>query len=354
MKLRIPKNVKLVGLPPGTAVFQGERKIESIQIKKIVYDEIYYDEVLCTVDDVEKVDIIDKKIKWIIINGLHEANTIERVCNTFGIKQLIIEDILDTEHQPKIDFFNDFVFVTLKIIDYGSLTKGSHTEHLSLVFGKNFSLTFLESSVHYFEKIEDRIMNKVGRIAKLGTDYLNYSILDFVIDNYYILIDNLGNEIDKLEDSIVSNPQKEHLGLIHKFKSELIFLNKNIKPMRDIIRRLESEKSPLIDNSTYEYLRDLSDHIFQINDTLDSYRDTLTVMMDIYISNQGNKLNEVMKVLTIIATIFIPLTFIAGVYGMNFHFMPELEWNFGYYFSLILMLIIGLGMLFYFKRKKWF
>ena len=354
MKLSIPKNVKLVGLPPGTPVFKGERKIENIQIKKIEYNEEFYDEVLCNVEDVEKVNLRDKKLKWIIINGLHEAEIIERLCNVFNIKQLIIEDILDTEHQPKIDFFDDFIFITLKILDYNSPGKGAHTEHLSLVFGKNFALTFLESGVHYFEKIEDRIMNKSGKLSKLGTDYLNYAILDFVIDNYYILIDKLGYEIDKLEDAIINEPQKEHLGLIHKFKSELIFLNKTIKPMRDIIRRMETEKSHLIAHTTYEYLRDLFDHIVQINDTLDSYRETLTVLLDIYITNQGNKLNEVMKVLTIIATIFIPLTFIAGVYGMNFKNMPEVEWHYGYYFSLALMLIVGLGMLMFFKRKKWF
>ncbi len=354
MNLRLPKKDKFIGIPPGTPVFKGEKKTDKVELKLIEYSENFYSEKEIQISELLELLKDSAKIKWLIVTGLHDTKIIGQIGEIFNIKHLIIEDILDTGHHPKIDFFDNFIFIASKIIDYNETSKTVHSEHLSLLFGKDYVVTFLEQQSDYFNKIKERIKNNSGRITKLGPDYLNYTVLDYVIDNYYLLIDKLGYDIDKLEEAVASNPTKEQLSLIHKFKGVLIYINRLVKPLRDIVRRLETEKSPLIKETTYEYLRDLYDHVVQVTDMFESYRETLTVILDIFITSQGNKLNEVMKVLTIIATIFIPITFIAGVYGMNFRFMPELGWHYGYYLALFLMIAIVIGMLIYFKRKKWF
>jgi magnesium transporter len=242
----------------------------------------------------------------------------------------------------------------LKIVDYIENSIKLQSEQLSVVLGQNFLLTFQETDIDYFSIIRERIKNSKSRFINHGSDYLCHSVIDLVVDKYFLLLETFSNSVETLEDNLITNQIENVLQKIHLLKRDLIYLSKTVKPAREVIRKFETEASVLLDKANTIYIRDVYDHIVQINDNIESYRETLTVMLDIYISGQGNKLNEIMKILTIISTIFIPLTFLAGVYGMNFQYMPELKSIYGYPLLWVFMIAISIFMIFYFKRKKWF
>ncbi|MBI5640616.1 MAG: magnesium/cobalt transporter CorA, partial [Nitrospirae bacterium] len=255
---------------------------------------------------------------------------------------------------PKMEDYSDYLYIVLKMLYYDDKVKRIITEQISLICGPNFVISFqegLEGDV--FSAVRDRIRNNKGRIRKMGADYLVYSLLDAVVDNYFMILEKLGEDIEDLEEKLITKPTSETLHEIHYLKREMIFLRKAVWPLREVISGLERGESALIHESTRVYLRDVYDHTIQVIDTIETFRDMVSGMLDIYLSSISNRLNAVMKVLTIIATIFMPLTFIAGVYGMNFRHMPELDWQYGYPLIWLVMITIGISMLIFFRKKDW-
>ena len=289
-------------------------------------------------------------ITWINIDGIHEVDVVEKLGKHFDLHPLSLEDILDTNQRPKFEDFEKYLFIVLKMLSYGDEIE---EEQVSLVLGENFVISFQERVGDVFEPIRDRIRNSKGRIRKSGADYLCYSLMDAVVDNYFSILERIGDKIESMEEKLISAPTQKTLQQIHKLKREMIILRKSIWPLRELINGLQRNESSLIGETTGIYLRDTYDHTIQVIDTVESLRDVVSGMLDIYLSSISNSMNAVMKVLTIIATIFIPLTFIAGIYGMNFRYMPELEWRWAYPLVLVVMGIVAIGMLIYFRKKKW-
>jgi magnesium transporter len=348
----IKRTSKKAGLPPGALVHIGEKKTDKARITIIDYDEAQFQE-----KDVETIEecfpLKDKPaVTWINVDGLHQVEILEQIGGCFGFHPLVLEDILNTGQRPKMEDFGEYVFVVLKMLpsDKNNRITG---EQISIVLGPDFVVSFQEREGDVFNPIRERIRSGRGRIRKMGADYLAYALLDSVVDNYFIFLEKLGEEIEFLEEELVTNPTTETLQTIHDLKTEMVFLRKSVWPLREIISGLERGESALIQESTGIYLRDVYDHTIQVIDTVETFRDMVSGMLDIYLSSVSNRMNEVMKVLTIIATIFIPLTLIAGIYGMNFQYMPELGWRWGYPMVWLIMLVIGALMLVYFRRKRW-
>jgi magnesium transporter len=292
-------------------------------------------------------------VTWINIDGIHQVEIIEKIGTYFGIHSLILEDIMNTGQRPKMEDFEDYIFVVVKMIYYDEKDNEIKAEQVSLLLGSNFVISFQEKEGDVFDPIRERIRKAKGRITKMKADYLAYALVDTIVDHYFMVLEKLGEKIEGMEEELVTNPTPETLQTIHTLKRELIFLRKSVWPLREVISVLERGESSLIDESTGIYLRDVYDHTIQVIDTIETFRDMVSGMLDIYLSSISNRMNEVMKVLTIMATIFIPLTFIAGVYGMNFKYIPELEWHWGYPVILFVMVAIGILMVIYFRRKKW-
>ena len=349
----VKKRSKKVGLPPGTLVHIGEKKRERTTITILDYDERHLQEQeIKTVD--ECLPFKDKPtVTWIDVDGIHEVKILERLGDSFGLHPLVVEDVLNTDQRPKMEDFGDYIFIVLKMLYYNDKNDEIVTEQISLILGPNFVISFQEREGDVFDPIRERIRSEKGRIRKMGADYLAYALVDSIVDNYFIILEKLGEKIEFLEDELVTNPTPETLQAIHDLKREMIFLRKSVWPLREVVSGLERGESPLIQESTGIYLRDVYDHTIQVIDAVETFRDMLSGMLDIYLSSVSNRMNEVMKVLTIIATIFIPLTLIAGIYGMNFRYMPELEWPWAYPMLWLIMLGIGVLMLIYFRRKRW-
>ncbi|UCF72155.1 MAG: magnesium/cobalt transporter CorA [Deltaproteobacteria bacterium] len=347
------KRAKEVGLPPGTLVHIGDRKVERTKITLIDYDEAQLQEKeLKTID--ECLAFKDKPtVTWINIDGIHQVEVIEKIGEHFNIHPLILEDILHTGQRPKLEDFEDYLFVVVKMVYYDEKDNEMKAEQVSLLIGPNFVISLQEKEGDVFDPIRDRIRKAKGRIRKMKADYLAYALIDTIVDHYFIVLEKLGEKIEGMEEELVTNPTPETLQTIHTLKRDLIFLRRSIWPLREVVNNMERGELSLIDESTGIYLRDVYDHTIQVVETIETYRDMVSGMLDIYLSSISNKMNEVMKVLTIIATIFIPLTFIAGLYGMNFKYIPELEWHWGYPVILFVMAGIGFLMLVYFRRKRW-
>jgi magnesium transporter len=347
------KRLGKIGLPPGTPVYVGDREDEEVKISVLDYDESQFQEM--DVKDVEECFPFKETstVTWINMDGIHKIENIEQIGKHFGIHSLVQEDIVHTEQRPKVEEFEDHIYIVLKMIAYDEENKRTLAEQVSLILGPNYVISFQERQGDIFDSIRERIRNLKGRIRKMGADYLAYSLLDTVVDHYFLVLERFGERIIELEDELVSNPSPEDLQEIHRLKREMIFLRKSVWPLREVISNLGKTESSLIAQSTQIYLRDVYDHTIQIIDTVETYRDMLSGMHDTYLSSISNRMNEIMKVLTIIATIFIPLTFIAGIYGMNFEFMPELGWRWAYFAVWGVILGVALIMIFYFRRKKW-
>jgi len=344
---------KKAGLPPGTPVYVGERKDERIRMSVLDYDEEHFDE--------KKLEQIEEcfpykdtsTVTWINIDGIHQIDIIEKVGRHFGLHPLIQEDIVNTEQRPKMEDFGDFIFVVLKMIYHDENEDGIKIEQVSLILGENFVISFQEREGDIFNHVRERIRKGKGRIRKMKEDYLAYSLLDAVVDNYFFILEKTGEQIEELEEKVVSEPKPETLQEIHKLKRSMIFLRRSVWPLREVISTLERGESSLIRETCRIYLRDVYDHTIQVIDSVETFRDMLSGMHDTFLSSISNRMNEIMKVLTIIATIFIPLTFIAGIYGMNFKFMPELEWRWSYFAVWVVIVVVAAVMMIFFKRKRW-
>jgi magnesium transporter len=290
---------------------------------------------------------------WLNIDGVHQPEIIEEVGKSFGLHPLVAEDIASTGQRPKMEDYDDYIYVVLRMLRFDGEENETKTEQMSIIIGADFVVSFQERSGDVFNYIRERLRNNKGKIRKLGTDYLAYTLIDAIVDNYFMILEKLGETIEEIEDKLITNPTAETLQILHDLKREMIFLRKSVWPLREVINRLERSESTLINKSTFVYLRDVYDHTIQVMDAVETFRDMLSGMLDIYLSSVSNRMNEVMKVLTVIATIFIPLTFVSGIYGMNFMYMPELAHEWAYPAVLILMLVVALLMVVYFRRKKW-
>ena len=293
-------------------------------------------------------------VTWIDVEGLNDTQSIEQIGKQFGIHLLWLEDVLNVDHRPKVDELNDLLFVIMKSVLDDSTTKKIVFEQVSLFMGPSFVLSFQERPGDLFLAVKERIRNSKGRIRQVQKDYLFYALMDAVIDNYFATLERIGKEIEDLESAISIHIDKFQPRDIMSYKSELLYLNKAATPIRDALAHICRAESPDIEKETRIYFQDAYEHAVQVVDTISQYRQLLNSLMDYYRSSVNQRMNEVMKVLTMFASVFIPLTFIVGVYGMNFEYMPELKWRYGYHATWVFMLLLTLSMGIYFKRKKWF
>ncbi len=349
----VKKRKKKFGLPPGTPVFVGRQKTEKVDIIILDYDDINWEEK--EVKTVEECLPFKEKptITWINIDGLHDTSTLEKFGEHFNLHPLLLEDILNTDQRPKIDDYVNHLYVVLKMLNYNEERKSVAIEQVSLILGENYVLSFQERPEDVFNPIRERIKGRKGKIRSYGADYLFYALIDVIVDNYFFILEKLSERIEFLEEEVVKSPGTETLQIIHSLKTNIIFIRKAVWPLRELISRLERGGSVLIQTETSKYIRDVYDHTIQVIDTVETLRDIVSGMLDIYLSSISNKMNEVMKVLTIIATIVIPMTVVSGIYGMNFQLMPELAWPIGYPMALSLMLLVAIIMLSYFWKKGW-
>ena len=351
-KKKKSKHHKKIGQIPGTLIYTGE-KASNLAIEVFDYNSDKFEEKeLSRIEDAFIYKSTDS-ITWININGLSHINDIEKIGNHYNLHPLILEDIVNTTQRPKIDEYDDYMFVVIKMLYYNT-EENIISEQVSFILGENYVLTFQEADGDVLETVRDRIRFGKGRIRGLGSDYLLYALIDSVTDHYYSIIEKMGDKIEDLEDNLFNGQtQNEISQQIQDLKRELLKVRRAIFPLREIINRIEKTEHKLILDKTLHYFRDIYDHIIQVTENIDIYREMVWSLMDMYMTAISNKMNEVMKVLTIIATIFIPLTFIAGIYGMNFDNIPELHYKYSYFILWIVMILLFIGMLFYFKRKKW-
>lgn len=340
-----------IGVPPGTLIYTGDSKTERIKISLIEYNETefieqeFYDLSECI------SHVKPHLVKWINVEGIHKTEVIEKIGKLYDIHPLTLEDIVHVDQRPKFEDYDNYVVAIMKMISYDTKV---YAEQLSIVLFDNMVISFQEpQGGDAFDIIRNRLRQAKGRIRKCGADYLAYALMDAVIDCYFNVIERIGDTVEKIEEHIIAHSSKSSLIQLYELKREMIFLRKQVWPMRDMISNMVRSETKLINPSTDIYLRDLQDHVTRVIDTVETYRDLLSGIMDIYLSTNSNKMNEVMKVLTIMSSIFIPVTFIAGVYGMNFEFMPELKSPYGYAITWGVMLSVMIGLIIYFKRKKW-
>jgi magnesium transporter len=350
---------KKTGLKPGTAVFVGQKKVERVRIHVIDYDEKNILEK--EVQTIEECFPFKESptVTWINVTGIHEVGDIEKLGNHFGFHPLMIEDIVNTGQRPKIEDAGDYVFVILKMLYNDEETDQLIAEQVSVLFGSNYVISFQEREGDVFDPVRERIRKTIPRIKFMGADYLAYTLIDAVVDHYFIILEKFGERIERIEEGLFDDTSHESLEEIHNLKRELIFMRKPIWPLREVVGNLDRMESPLIHDFTSAYLRDLYEHTIQVIDTVETFRDMVSGLHDLHLSNVSNRMNEVMKVLTIIATVFIPLSFLAGVYGMNFDTsvspfnLPELGMRYGYPMFWIIALLVGGGLVWFFRRRGW-
>lgn len=292
------------------------------------------------------------QVNWINLDGLHDHSIINKIGEHFNLHSLLIEDI-SSDHQPKAEEYDDYLFFTLKML-YRIEEDKIDYEQISFVLGKDYLLSFQEKEGDLFDVLRERIRLDQGRVRKRKGDYLLYRLIDIIVDNYYNVLDAIGQQIEQIEENIYKNNSSSEFKRIQQLKKELIFLRKALYPLRDALSKLIKDESGFIESANLRYYADIYDHVAHLIDSLDTYKDLTSGLMDIYINTLNTRMNEVMKVLTVISTIFMPLTFIVGIYGMNFDYMPELRWTFGYPMVMVFMGVIVFGMIRYFKYKKWF
>lgn len=349
------KRSQSAGMMPGSLVYLGAKRKGSVKIHVIDYNE--QDCHRRNLDSVEECGqfIGTDTVTWINVDGVHQVDVVEKIGKQFGLHKLLLEDALNTGHRPKVEPFQNCLFIILKMLTWNEERSKIISEHVSIVLGQDYVISFQEDIAgDAFDPVRKRIEKNIGRIRRVGADYLAYALMDAVVDNYFYILEKLGTEVEKLQDRVMENPDRETLSQIYHLKREMIFLRKAIWPLREVMSAFQRREYGLIQEDTYKYLRDLYDHVFQVLDAVETYREMVAGMMDIYLSTVSNKMNSEMKILSVVATVFIPLTFIAGIYGMNFKNMPELEYSWGYPLILGIMVTVAIGMLLFFKRKDWF
>lgn len=340
------------GLPPGSLVYVGDTRQEETRIDVVDYtwDEVREETRVGAGDLAAYLE--RESVTWVRVTGLGDIAAIREIGEIFGLHPLVLEDILNTEQRPKMEDYGETVSVILKWIGYHD-GDALADEQVSLVLGKDFLISFQEHPLDVFEPVRIRVRTDTWRARHLGADYLAYALVDAVVDGYFAAMEAFGEKIEAVDNALFEDADSEMIRAIQGVRRELLYLRRGIWPLREVVSSMERTESPLVTDQTRVYLRDVYDHLVQVIETLETYREMGAGMLDIYLSSSSNRMNEVMKVLTVIATIFIPLSFITGIFGMNFRIMPELGWEFGYYACLGLMAAVALGMLLYFRKKKW-
>ncbi len=351
----IRKPAKKIGAAPGTLVYTGAKKIEQARIRVIDYNAEQLTETEIPVADVGKCCPLKDTgtVSWINVDGLHEVNVIETLGGCYGLHPLVMEDILSTEQRPKVEAYQDYLFIVIRMLHFDAEKNEIKSEQVSLILGETYVISFQEREGDVFDGVRERIRSGRKRIRTSGPDYLAYALLDAVVDSYFHILEKIGDQVELLEDELVTDPNPATLQKIHEFKREMILMRKSIWPLREVLSSLHRDESALIQEPTVVFLRDVYDHTIQVADTVETLRDLIGGQLDLYLSSISNRMNEVMKVLTIMATIFIPLTFVAGIYGMNFEFMPELKWKWSYPVFWLVILAMGGVMFAFFKKKRW-
>ena len=347
------KRTKL-GMSPGSVVYTGKRRVEKVFIHTSSYNGDKLDETVQNNKEKVVLEVPEKDtVKWIDIRGVHDAELIEFVGKQFNVHGLILEDIANIDQRPKYDEFENGNFFVMKALSFNHDTLQIESEQVSIFFREGLIISFQEAETDLFCSVRDRLKMSNGRIRLRGTDYLTYALIDTLVDNYYQLLDDIEINIDLLEERIIHNPDKTIKTNIHHLKKELLISRKSIAPLREAISRFSKSDSEFINEESKMFIRDLYDHTVQVLDMVESYRDTINGLQDLYLSEISYKMNQVMQILTIISVIFVPLTFLAGIYGMNFDVLPELKWKYGYLYFWIFSVFILIMLLWYFRRKKW-
>ena len=341
-----------MGKAPGTISYTGDKeRLDSVVYLTRYNEQNHETKTLHSLKEVLSLDV-KKEVSWLNIVGISDEPFIDGLGQHFKLNPLVLEDTVNTEQRPKIDEYEDYIFGVFRML-YISDKDEIVTEHVAIILLENTVLLFQEVKDDVFEGIRNRISNKLGRIRMKGPDYLFFALLDAIVDNYFLALENINHRIENLEDEVYQNPEPVVAQKIQQLKKDVLEIRRYIVPVKELISRLIDSENQLITKDTKLFLRDVLDHATEINESLQIYREMSMSLMEMYMSNMSNKMNEVMKVLTIMASIFIPLTFIAGIYGMNFDHMPELHYKYGYYCVWAVMIILFVGMMFYFKRKKW-
>lgn len=349
------KHRKKTGLPPGSVVFVGNQKVEKVAIHYLQYnDKSLIDKTYDNRRELVLLPSPDENVDWYDVRGLHDTNLIESLGKTFSIHSLILEDVVHTFQRPKYEEYDNGNFLIFRALSFDREAFEVKTEQIAVFFRKGLVLSFQEDETDLFEHVRKRINSGKGKVRGKGADYLTYALIDSVADNYFSVLDEIEVSIEDIENQILNEPGQQTKERIHLLKKELLTVRKSIAPLREAINRFAKSDSELVEESTKMYIRDLYDHVIQITDLTESYRDMLNGLQDLYISEISLRMNQVMQVLTIITTIFVPLSFLAGLYGMNFENIPELRHPNGYFILVGAMAAIAVGSLYYFKRKGWF
>jgi magnesium transporter len=350
---------ELIGAPPGTLEYVGRKTDAKVVVTVLEYNEFDYSETRHTDVEAEMLNVRNGMVRWINIDGVHNTQLVEKIGKIYNIHPLTLEDIVNTNQRPKFEEYENYLVNIMKMVYEEECAKKGEdifvSEQLAIILmNKRTVISFQEADGgDVFDIIRNRIRQGKGRIRKAGADYLAYCLLDAVVDSYFTVLEHFGDEMERMEENLVGNPKQEMIRQLHNLKRQMIFIRKAVWPMRDMVNNIERSESELITPATMIYLRDAHDHIIRVIDTVETYRDLLSGMMDLYMTSVSNRMNEVMKTMTIITTIFVPLTFIVGVYGMNFEMMPELHTEYGYYVVWAIMIVIVSLLFIFFRIKKW-
>ena len=349
----VKKQSKKAGLPPGSLVHVSDVVQEKIKISLMDFNaEHLIERTDISIEECLKFMNNSSTITWINIRGIHDPTIIESLGKHFQFHSLILEDVMNASQRSKLDDYKDYIFIVVRMLYYSD-KKGVQDEQVSIVLGKDYVISFLEDSIDIFGSVRARIRNENKRIRTLGADYLCYALIDSIVDQYFVILEAVDKEMEVLEESLIAKPESTIMRKIQHLKREIILLRKSVWPMREVINHFRRIDSTLVSEDTQVYMNDVYDHTIQAIDTIESFRDVASGLLEVYLSGISQHMNEIMKVLTIVSTIFVPLTFIASIYGMNFDYMPELRWKWGYPFVLLTMLSVACVMLYNFYRKKW-
>jgi len=354
MNRLIKKNKHEIGLAPDELIFRGQRKAEKVLLRIIDFDSDNLTE-----DDVKTVKEVSAfqhrdTVTWINVDGIHNTSIMEEISNAFDLEKIVLAEVLNTDARPRVIEYDNCSLITIKMLRIDGQDGKTLVENLSLILTKTVLISFQEQKGDVFDPVRERIRKQKKRIRNGGIDYLTFALLDIVVDNYLYVLSVLGEKIETLEETLLLNPSQNVINEINNYKRELNFLRKNIKPAKEMILSLLKTESDFISEGTYVHFKELEDNISQANDVSDNYREILSDQLNIYHTTISSKLNDVMKFLTVFSVIFIPLTFIAGIYGTNFEYVPELKYRYSYFVMWIVMIVVTIGMLMFFKKKKWF
>lgn len=342
-----------IGMPPGSMVYIGRQRTQKVTISEISFSPEHYDEkILSKISDSKSWDKPDK-VSIVSVVGIHDTSIIEATGEYFKLDPMILEDVVNSQSRSRFEEFDDYLFFSMKILGLDQNTNEIFTEHISLLLGNNGMISFQESEMKILDPLKERIKKGKGLVRKRKADFIFYRLVDIFVDNYFIISEHLADRIELLEEKILQNPDELVHEEIYKLKKKISFVKRTMSPLRESVSSIIKSDSELMSESTQNYFRDVYDHLIYLNETVDSQRETINDFLNLYMSAMSNKMNEVMKFLTIFASTFIPLTFIAGIYGMNFTHMPELQSTYGYYIIWGVMLTVAILLLIYFRKKKW-